>query len=95
MAQQLRIINNVSIAAGSSSASSSALVIPTGLIRVVSSVESHISFTTTAGTATAGDMVIGAGQVNLFLIPDGTFINGLRAHGTNGVISISCVSIGR
>ena len=95
MAQQLRIINNVSIAAESSSNSSSALVIPTGLVRVVATVESHISFTATSGTATAGDMVIGAGQVNLFLIPDGTFINGLRAHGTNGVISISCVSIGR
>jgi len=95
MSGQLRIINNVSIASGSSSASSSALVIPTGLIRVVATVESHISFTATSGTADVADMVIGAGQVNLFLIPDGTFINGIRAHGTNGVISITCVSLGR
>jgi len=95
MSGQLRIINNVVIAAGSGSASSGALVIPTGLVRVVSTVEAHISFTASSGTADVSDMVIGAGQVNLFLIPDGTFINGLRAHGTNGVISISCVSIGR
>jgi len=95
MAQQLRIINNVSIAAESSSNSSSALVIPTGLVRVVSTVEAHISFTASSGTADVSDMVIGAGQVNLFLVENGSFINGIRAHGTNGVISISCVSLGR
>ena len=95
MAQQVRVINNASQEVTNTSVSSSALVVPTGLIRVVATVDSYISLTASATTVDNTGIVIAAGAENLFLVENGSFVNGLRAHGTNGVISISCVSIGR
>jgi hypothetical protein len=95
MSGQIRIINNVSQAVTDSSISSSALVVPSGLIRVVATVDSYISLTASATSVDNTGIVIGAGVENLFLVADGSFVNGLRVGGTSGRISITCISLGR
>jgi hypothetical protein len=95
MSGQIRIINNASQAVTDSSISSSALVVPSGLIRVVATVDSYISLTASATSVDNTGIVIGAGVENLFLVADGSFVNGLRVGGTSGRISITCISLGR
>lgn len=95
MSQQLRVVNNASQAVTDSNVSSSALVVPTGLIRVVATVDSFISLTASAATADNTGIVIAAGSENLFVVANGSFVNGLRVGGTNGRISITCVSLGK
>jgi len=95
MSQQLRVINNASQAVTDSNVSSSALVVPTGLIRVVATVDSYISLTASAATVDNTGIVIAAGAENLFVVANGSFVNGLRVGGTNGRISITCVSLGK
>ena len=95
MSQQLRVVNNASQAVTNSNVSSSALVVPTGLIRVVATVDSFISLTASAATADNTGIVIAAGAENLFVVANGSFVNGLRVGGTNGRISITCVSLGK
>ena len=95
MAQQVRVINNASQEVTNTSVSSSALVVPTGLIRVVATVDSYISLTASATSVDNTGIVIGAGVENLFLVADGSFVNGLRVGGTSGRISITCISLGR
>ena len=95
MSQQLRVINNASQAVTGTSVSSSALVVPSGLIRVVATVDSYISLTASAATVDNTGIVIAAGAENLFAVADGSFVNGLRVGGTNGRISITCVSLGK
>ena len=95
MSGQLRIINNASQAVTNSNVSSSALVVPTGLIRVVATVDSYISLTASAATVDNTGIVIAAGAENLFAVADGSFVNGLRVGGTSGRISITCVSLGK
>ena len=95
MSGQIRVINNASQAVTDSSVSSSALVVPTGLIRVVATVDSYISLTAAAATADTSGIVIAAGGENFFLVDDGSFVNGLRVGGTSGRISITCVSLGK
>jgi hypothetical protein len=95
MSGQIRIINNASQAVTGSNVSSSALVVPTGLIRVVATVDSYISLTASAATVNNTGIVIAAGAENLFLVANGSFVNGLRVGGTDGRISITCVSLGR
>ena len=95
MSQQVRVINNASQAVTGTSASSDALVVPSGLIRVVATVDSYISLTAAAATVDNTGIVIAAGAENLFLVADGSFVNGLRVGGTSGRISITCVSLGR
>ena len=95
MSQQVRVINNASQAVTGTSVSSSALVVPSGLIRVVATVDSYISLTAAAATVDNTGIVIAAGAENLFLVADGSFVNGLRVGGTSGRISITCVSLGR
>ena len=95
MSQQVRVINNASQEVTNTSVSSSALVVPTGLIRVVATVDSYISLTAAAATVDNTGIVIAAGAENLFLVADGSFVNGLRVGGTSGRISITCVSLGR
>ena len=94
MSQQLRVINNASQAVTNTSGSSGALVVPTGLIRVVATVDSYISLASAATVDNTG-IVIAAGAENLFLVESGSFVNGLRVGSTNGRISITCVSLGR
>jgi hypothetical protein len=95
MSGQIRIINNASQAVTDSSISSSALVVPSGLIRVVATVDSYISLTASATSVDNTGIIIGAGVENLFLVADGSFVNGLRVGGTSGRISITCISLGR
>ena len=95
MSGQIRIINNASQAVTDSSISSSALVVPSGLIRVVATVDSYISLTASATSVDNTGIVIGAGVENLFIVADGSFVNGLRVGGTSGRISITCISLGR
>jgi hypothetical protein len=95
MSQQLRVVNNASQAVTNTSGSSGALVVPTGLIRVVATVDSYISLTASAATVDNTGIVIAAGAENLFLVANGSFVNGLRVGGTDGRISITCVSLGR
>ena len=95
MSGQLRIINNASQAVTNSNVSSSALVVPTGLIRVVATVDSYISLTASAATVDNTGIVIAAGAENLFVVANGSFVNGLRVGGTSGRISITCVSLGK
>ena len=95
MSQKVRVINNASQAVTGTSVSSSALVVPSGLIRVVATVDSYISLTAAAATVDNTGIVIAAGAENLFLVADGSFVNGLRVGGTSGRISITCVSLGR
>ena len=95
MSQQLRVVNNASQAVTDSNVSSSALVVPTGLIRVVATVDSFISLTASAATADTTGIVIAAGSENLFVVANGSFVNGLRVGGSNGRISITCVSLGK
>ena len=95
MSQQVRVINNASQEVTNTSVSSSALVVPSGLIRVVATVDSYISLTAAAATVDNTGIVIAAGAENLFLVADGSFVNGLRVGGTSGRISITCVSLGR
>jgi len=95
MSQQLRVVNNASQAVTDSNVSSSALVVPTGLIRVVATVDSFISLTASAATADNTGIVIAAGSENLFVVANGSFVNGLRVGGANGRISITCVSLGK
>lgn len=95
MSGQIRIINNASQAVTDSSVSSSALVVPSGLIRVVATVDSYISLTASATSVDNTGIVIAAGAENLFLVADGSFVNGLRVGGTSGRISVTCVSLGR
>ena len=95
MSQQLRVVNNASQAVTNSNVSSSALVVPTGLIRVVATVDSYISLTASAATVDNTGIVIAAGAENLFAVADGSFVNGLRVGDTNGRISITCVSLGK
>jgi len=95
MSQQLRVVNNASQAVTNSNVSSSALVVPTGLIRVVATVDSFISLTASAATADNTGIVIAAGSENLFVVANGSFVNGLRVGGSNGRISITCVSLGK
>ena len=95
MSQQLRVVNNASQAVTDSNVSSSALVVPTGLIRVVATVDSFISLTASAATADNTGIVIAAGAENLFVVANGSFVNGLRVGGANGRISITCVSLGK
>ena len=91
----VKVINNASQAVTDSSVSSGALVVPTGLIRVVATVDSYISLTASAATVNNTGIVIAAGAENLFVVANGSFVNGLRVGGTNGRISITCVSLGR
>ncbi len=95
MSGQIRIINNASQAVTGTSVSSSALVVPSGLIRIVATVDSYISLTASAATVDNTGIVIAAGAENLFLVENGSFVNGLRVGSTNGRISITCVSLGR
>ena len=95
MSQQLRVINNASQAVTDTSGSSSALVVPTGLIRVVATIDSYISLTASAATVDNTGIVIAAGAENLFAVADGSFVNGLRVGSSNGRISITCVSLGK
>ena len=95
MSQQVRVINNASQEVTNTSVSSSALVVPSGLIRIVATVDSYISLTAAAATVDNTGIVIAAGAENLFLVADGSFVNGLRVGGTSGRISITCVSLGR
>ena len=95
MSGQIRIINNASQAVTGTSVSSSALVVPTELIRVVATVDSYISLTASAATVDNTGIVIAAGAENLFAVADGSFVNGLRVGSSNGRISITCVSLGR
>ena len=95
MSQQLRVVNNASQAVTDSNVSSSALVVPTGLIRVVATVDSFISLTASAETVDTTGIVIEAGSENLFVVKNGSFVNGLRVGGANGRISITCVSLGK
>ena len=95
MSQQVRVINNASQEVTNTSVSSSALVVPSGLIRVVATVDSYISLTASAATVDNTGIVIAAGGENFFLVDDGSFVNGLRVGGTSGRISITCVSLGR
>ena len=95
MSGQIRIINNASQAVTGTSVSSSALVVPSGLIRIVATVDSYISLTASAATVDNTGIVIAAGAENLFAVADGSFVNGLRVGGTSGRISITCVSLGR
>ena len=95
MSGQIRIINNASQAVTDSNVSSSALVVPTGLIRVVATVDSYISLTASAATVDNTGIVIAAGAENLFVVANGSFVNGLRVGGTSGRISITCVSLGK
>ena len=95
MSQQLRVVNNASQAVTNTSGSSGALVVPTGIIRVVATVDSYISLTASAATVDNTGIVIAAGAENLFAVADGSFVNGLRVGGTSGRISITCVSLGK
>ena len=95
MSQQLRVVNNASQAVTNSNVSSSALVVPTGLIRVVATVDSYISLTASAATVDNTGIVIAAGAENLFVVANGSFVNGLRVGDSNGRISITCVSLGK
>ena len=95
MSGQIRIINNASQAVTGTSVSSSALVVPTGLIRVVATVDSYISLTASAATVDNTGIVIAAGAENLFVVANGSFVNGLRVGSSNGRISITCVSLGK
>ena len=95
MSQQVRVINNASQEVTNTSVSSSALVVPSGLIRVVATVDSYISLTAAAATVDNTGIVIAAGAENLFAVADGSFVNGLRVGDSNGRISITCVSLGK
>jgi len=87
------VVNNVSLAISNSSASTSALVVPSGLIRIASTTNAHFSITSSAGTATNADMVIGAGQEAVFQVDNGSFVNAIR-NSADGRMSISCVRVG-
>ena len=87
------LVNTVSLAITNSSASTSALVVPSGLIRVASSTNAYITLTSTTGTATNTGLFIGAGQEILFQVDNGSFVNAIRDT-ADGRMSISCVRLG-
>jgi len=89
-----KVINTVSLAIAAASASTSALVVPSGVIRVASTTNAFFSITSSAGTATNADIAIGAGQEMIIEVANGSFINALR-ESANGRMSISCVEIGQ
>ena len=91
----LKVINNVSLAFTDSSASTSALVIPSGIVRICASHSAFITITTSAGSADNTGIVIGANKEVILEVANGSFINALRATSTSGRMSISCVEIGQ
>ena len=90
----VKVINNASQAVTDSSVSSGALVVTTGLIRVVATVDAYISLTASAATVDNTGIVIAAGSENIFSVANGSFVNGLRVGSTSGRISICCVQAG-
>ena len=87
------LVNTVSLAITNSSASTSALVVPSGLIRIGSSTNAYLTLTSSAGTATNAGFFIGAGQEAVFQVDNGSFVNAIRAS-ADGRMSISCVRVG-
>ena len=87
------VVNTVSLAITNSSASTSALVVPSGLIRIASTTNAHITITSSTGTADNTGIVIGAGQEAVFQVDNGSFVNAIRAS-ADGRMSISCVRMG-
>ena len=87
------IVNSVGLAVATSSASTSALVVPSGLIRVASTTNAYFTITSSAGTADNTGTLIGAGQEVIIKVDNGSFVNAIR-NSADGRMSISCVRVG-
>ena len=87
------IVNSVGLAVATSSASTSALVVPSGLIRIASTTNAFFTITSSAGTADNTGTLIGAGEEVIIKVDNGSFLNAIRDT-ANGRISVSCVRPG-
>ena len=87
------IVNSVGLAVATSSASTSALVVPSGLIRIASTTNAYFTITSSAGTTDNTGTLIGAGEEVIIKVDNGSFLNAIRDT-ANGRISVSCVRIG-
>ena len=90
-----QIINNVALAYTDTSGTTSALVIPSGLVRLCSTTACHISINSASGTdATTNDIHIGIGEETFVAVPNGYFISAIRTS-ANGTLTIQAIDIGR
>lgn len=90
-----QVINNTALAYTDSSATTSALTIPSGIVRLCPTTACHISINSASGTdATVNDMHIGIGQETFIAIPDGYFISAIRTS-ASGKLTIQAIDIGR
>ena len=90
-----QIINNVALAYTDSSGTTSALVIPSGLVRLCPTTACHISINAASGTdATTNDIHIGIGEETFVAIPNGYFISAIRTS-ASGTLTIQAIDIGR
>ena len=87
------IVNSVGLAVANSSASTSALVVPSGLIRVASTQNAFFTISSSAGTADNTGTLIGAGEEVIIKVDNGSFLNAIRDT-ADGRISVSCVRPG-
>tara|TARA_R110000787_G_scaffold45335_8_gene110607 strand:- start:5046 stop:5330 length:285 start_codon:yes stop_codon:yes gene_type:complete len=91
-----RIINNVHLDYTDSSATSSALSITQGTVRLCATTTCAISINSASGTdATADDILLGAFQEIILAIPNGYFISAIRIGSASGTLSIQDISIGQ
>ena len=72
----VKIINTVNQAVTNTSGSSSALDLPTNLVRLVATIDSYITLTATASTVTsANGILIVASTENIFSLPNGSAVS--------------------
>jgi len=90
-----QVINNTALAYTDSSGTTSALTIPSGVVRLCPTTACHISINPATGTAaTANDMAIGIGEETFVAIPTGYFISAIRTS-ASGTLTIQAIDIGR
>tara|TARA_R100001377_G_scaffold53127_1_gene31205 strand:- start:139 stop:423 length:285 start_codon:yes stop_codon:yes gene_type:complete len=90
-----QIINNVALAYTDSSGTTSALVIPSGLVRLCPTTACHISINPATGTAaTTNDIHIGIGAETFVAVPNGYFISAIQTT-AGGTLTIQAIDIGR